>query len=121
MTDHTISFYRTTLTDIDEIDNLKSKVDLVGQFLTGHVFFSFVATYQLNTTTNLMTSILNKFVYRDFFITGSNIKKFIQEIKNKKILLAKEDLQSFNEFVTKYNSSIDEFLGDDTWFIINFN
>lgn len=119
MDNNKISFYRTTLTDTTEVDNIKSGADLVGQFLTGQIFFSFVATYQLNVATNLMKNILNKFTYNDFFITGSSIKKFIQEIEQHKDLLTKKDLQSFNEFVNEYNQSIDEFLGDDTWFIIN--
>lgn len=119
MTDNKISFYRTTLTDMTDVDNIKSGADLVGQFLTGQIFFSFAATYQLNVTTNLMKNILNKFTYNDFFITGSNIKKFIQEIEQHKDLLTKEDLQSLNKFIKEYNQSIDEFLGDDTWFIIN--
>lgn len=119
MTDNEISFYRSTLSDIEEVNKIKSKENLVTKLLTGQIFFSFTATYQLNVTTNLMKNILNKFTYNDFFITGSNIKKFIQEIEQHKDLLTKEDLQSFNEFVNEYNQSIDEFLGDDTWFIIN--
>ena len=119
MTNNKISFHRTTLTDIDEIDNIQSGADLLGQFLTGQMFFSFAATYQLNTVTDFMKNILKKFTYNDFFITGADIKKFIQEIEENKNLLSKEDLQFFNEFVNEYNSSIDEFLGDDTWFIIN--
>ena len=117
----TIKLIRTTLDDPEQIQEIKSTADFVAKWMTGEVIFVIKDDYSFNIPNVLMEKLFKSFTILENFITGKNIKAFIKTVKESDEFTDEDDLQSFNEFATTYENSMDDLFSDDTLFIFNFD
>lgn len=116
----TIKLIRTTLDDPEQIKEIKSTANFVAKWMTGELIFVIKDDYKFGIPNVLMEKLFKSFTFHENFITGKNIKAFIKTVKESDEFTNEDDLQSFNEFATTYENSMDDLFSDDTLFIFNY-